>query len=53
VPAEVTGTGLRSFHNAAANCERAELCVHTNTTRGTRNDPTGPNPLNASARNRK
>ena len=33
VPAEVAGTGLVSFHSAAASCERAELCVQTNTTR--------------------
>ena len=33
MPAEVAGTGLWSFHIAAASCERAELWVHTNTTR--------------------
>ena len=36
VPAEVAGTGLVSFHSDAANCERAEFCVHTNTTRPAR-----------------
>ena len=35
VPADAAGTGLIAFHRAAANCERAEFAVHTNTTRGT------------------
>lgn len=34
VPAEATGTGLRCAQSADASCDRAELCVQTNTTRG-------------------
>jgi len=51
VPAEAAGTGLIAFHLAAANCERAEFAVHTNTTRGT-GRPTGswlPSPACAAA----
>ena len=33
VPADVAGTALSAFHNAAASCERAEFAVQTNTTR--------------------
>ena len=33
VPAEVLGTSLASRHRASARTERAELCVHTKTTR--------------------
>jgi 3,4-dihydroxy-2-butanone 4-phosphate synthase len=33
VPAEVAGTALASFHSDAANGERAEFWVHTDTTR--------------------
>ena len=35
-PADADGISLLPRHNAAANCDRAELCVHTNTTRRTR-----------------
>lgn len=34
VPADAAGTGLVRRQAAAASWERAELCVHTNTTRG-------------------
>jgi len=34
VPAEAAGTGDREVNTAAANCDRAEFCVHTKTTRG-------------------
>ena len=33
VPAETAGTLLARRHSAAARCERAELAVHTNSTR--------------------
>jgi len=53
VPADAAGTRLRRFHYAAADCDRAELCVHTNTTRGARSTPSGTNPANAPGRNRR
>ena len=33
VPADTAGTALALRHSAAARCERAELAVHTNSTR--------------------
>ena len=33
VPAEAAGISLARRHSAAARCERAELAVHTNSTR--------------------
>jgi hypothetical protein len=33
VPADAAGTAMARRHNAAARCERAELAVHTNSTR--------------------
>ena len=41
VPADTAGTVLARRHSAAARCERAELAVHTNSTRGAARDGRG------------
>ena len=46
---EATGTALLRRQMAAASWERAELCVHTNSTRGTaRRERAGSRPSSAS-----
>ena len=42
-------TALASFHSAAASCERAEFCVHTNTTRTASRTATGRSASSAAA----
>ena len=52
MPADVTGTELRRDHIAAANCDRAELWVHTNTTRGAASAAAGSSPVNVAGTTR-
>ena len=47
VPADVTGTSLRSDQIAAASCERAAFSVQTNNTRAAAVTAVGANPSNA------